>query len=121
MINDKDLVLSEAEWRKRLSPEQYRVMRQRGTEAPFSGKFDQFWRTGKYMCAGCGEELFASKSKYDAGCGWPSFFEAVDKGNIQLTEDVSQARVRTEVRCARCGSHLGHLFADGHEPTRNRY
>ena len=107
--------------KNKLTPEQYRVMREKGTEPPFSGEFDQFWQTGVYKCAACGEELFFSKTKYDAGCGWPSFYDAVDMGKIELKEDASQGMVRTEVKCAKCGSHLGHLFDDGPEPTGKRY
>lgn len=113
--------MEEIDWKKKLTPQQYQVMREKGTEPPFSGQFDQFWQTGVYKCVACGEELFSSKTKYDAGCGWPSFYDAVDEGKIELAEDTSGGMERTEVKCARCGSHLGHLFGDGPEPTGKRY
>lgn len=113
--------MNDADWKKKLSPEQYRVMREKGTEPPFSGKFDQLWETGVYKCGACGTELFSSKTKYDAGCGWPSFYDAIDEGKIELMEDESGGMVRTEVKCVKCGGHLGHLFEDGPMPTGKRY
>lgn len=108
-------------WRDKLTPEQFHVLRDKGTELPFSGKFDKFFETGIYKCAACGTELFKSDTKYDARCGWPSFYDAVDKGNIELREDNSFGMRRTEVICKTCGGHLGHLFNDGPAPTRVRY
>lgn len=108
-------------WREKLTPEQYKVLREKATEPPFSGKFDQFFETGVYKCAGCGTELFSSKTKYDAECGWPSFYDAIDEGKIELKEDLSQGMVRTEILCKKCGGHLGHLFEDGPKPTGLRY
>jgi peptide-methionine (R)-S-oxide reductase len=112
---------TDAEWKEILSPEQYYVTRQKGTERPFSGKFDDFWETGIYKCIGCGTELFSSDTKFDAGCGWPSFYKAVDNGNILITKDYSHGMVREEVTCAKCGAHLGHVFDDGPAPTGKRY
>ena len=108
-----DLPRTEAEWRERLTPEQYRVLRQAGTERAFSGEYVDTDDEGVYRCAACGNVLFDSRSKYHSGCGWPSFTEAVAPGSVELLEDRSHGMVRTEVRCARCGSHLGHLFDDG--------
>lgn len=105
--------VSDKEWKKRLSEEQYRILREKGTEPPFSGKFDDFWSTGIYSCAACGNTLFRSESKYDAGCGWPSFWSAVDDAKILLVPDHSHGIERTEVKCGICGSHLGHVFDDG--------
>ncbi len=120
-MSDDPRQKDESFWRAKLTPEQYRVLREKSTEPPFSGKFDQFWETGIYKCAGCGAELFSSETKYDAECGWPSFYDAIDEGKIELKEDLSQGMVRTEVRCKKCGGHLGHLFDDGPKPTGLRY
>lgn len=103
----------ESYFKKNLTPEQYKILREAYTEPPFSGKFDDFWKSGVYRCAACKTILFSSKHKYDAGCGWPSFWEAVEDNNIKLEEDLSHGMVRTEVKCGVCGSHLGHLFDDG--------
>ena len=105
--------LSDKEWQKRLKPEQYKVLRQKDTEPPFSGKFDDFWRKGEYKCAGCGKTLFKSDYKYDAGCGWPSFWTAVNQAGIKLVPDNSYGMERTEVVCGNCNGHLGPLFDDG--------
>ncbi len=112
---------SEAEWKQLLSPEQYYVIRQKGTEAPFSGKFYKHIEKGTYVCAACGEELFKSDTKFDAGCGWPSFFEAIDSTKITYTRDTSHGMIRTEITCTKCGGHLGHVFDDGPQPTGLRY
>lgn len=104
---------SDEELRKRLTPEQYRVVREKGTEPPFTGKFDQFFETGVYKCVACEQTLFKSDTKYDAGCGWPSFWDAVDSKNIELDSDSSLGMQRTEVKCGNCGAHLGHVFDDG--------
>jgi peptide methionine sulfoxide reductase msrA/msrB len=108
-------------WKKSLTAEQYKVLRQCGTERPFSGKYNDFWEEGTYYCAGCGTPLFASKAKYEHGTGWPSFFEPIEAGRLELREDRSFMMARTEVRCATCGGHLGHVFDDGPAPSRLHY
>ncbi len=112
---------SDAEWKKELSAEQYDVMRQCGTELPGSGKYDNFYKDGVYECAACGQVLFDSKTKYHSGSGWPSFYDIIAAGHVTLIEDRSLGMVRTEVRCSKCGSHLGHVFNDGPAPTHLRY
>lgn len=116
-----DVVKDEADWQKELSKEEYSVMRQCGTELPGTGKYYNFYRTGKYLCAACGQLLFDSKTKYPSGSGWPSFYDVISDSNVVLLEDYSYNMHRTEVKCARCGSHLGHVFHDGPEPTGLRY
>jgi len=112
--------MSEEEFKNKLSPEQYAVLRGRGTEAPFSGKLLHEKRDGTYRCAACGNPLFASGTKFDSGSGWPSFDDAIP-GSTKLVEDTSLGMKRTEVVCAKCGSHLGHLFDDGPTPSGKRY
>jgi peptide-methionine (R)-S-oxide reductase len=112
---------SEEEWKRELTPEQYRVMREKGTERPFSGKYESFWENGVYKCGACGEPLFESESKFDAGCGWPSFSAPINNQNVNEHEDKSLWMKRTEVTCANCGAHLGHVFDDGPGPTGLRY
>ena len=111
---------SEDEWRRRLTPEQYRVLRGKGTEIPFTGKLLFNKEKGVYVCAACGAELFSSDTKYDSSCGWPSFYAAL-KDRVELHEDKSFGMVRIEVTCKRCGGHLGHVFDDGPEPTGKRF
>ena len=111
---------SNEEWKKKLTSEQYRTLREKATELPFSGKLLQNKEKGVYVCAGCGAELFSSDTKYDSGCGWPSFY-AANKEKIELKEDVSHGMTRIEVLCKKCGGHLGHVFDDGPQPTGQRY
>lgn len=112
---------SEAEWKSKLTPEQFTVLREKGTERPFTGKFEAHWEPGVYTCAACGNELFLSDTKFDAGCGWPSFYEALDKTKIIERIDKTHGMMRTEIVCAKCGGHLGHVFNDGPNPTGLRY
>ncbi|MFW6061317.1 MAG: peptide-methionine (R)-S-oxide reductase MsrB [Planctomycetota bacterium] len=112
---------SDAEWREELTAEQYRILRKRGTEPAFAGKYYNTKASGTYVCAGCGEPLFRSDDKYNSGSGWPSFTKPADDGNVETEADRSLGMVRTEVHCARCGGHLGHVFPDGPRPTGQRY
>ena len=115
-----EIVKTEAEWRTRLTPEQFRVLREHGTERAGSSPLDKEYGTGGYRCAGCGLPLFASNTKFDSGTGWPSFWEPLD-GAVETSRDRSFFMVRTEVHCQRCGGHLGHVFDDGPAPTGLRY
>jgi len=112
---------SDTEWRAQLTPEQYRILRQKGTEPAFSGAYWNHKEKGLYRCAGCGATLFSSETKYDSGCGWPSFYAPADPRAVVQQPDYSHGMVRTEVLCARCGGHLGHVFPDGPKPTGLRY
>ena len=112
--------LSEQEWKKKLTPEEYHILREKGTERPFTGEYDKFYEDGTYKCAGCGTELFSSSSKYDSGCGWPAFYEALPE-KIEESEDNSFGMRRIEITCENCGGHLGHVFNDGPQPSGLRY
>jgi peptide-methionine (R)-S-oxide reductase len=114
--------LSDAEWRKRLTPAQYEVLRQKGTERAFTGEYDGQFEKGTYACAACGQELFESETKFNSGCGWPAFYAAKAGDRVKLTPDYAHGMTRVEVTCARCGSHLGHVFNDApDQPTGQRY
>ena len=120
-MDKHEVVKSEEEWKKTLTPEQYQVLREKGTERPFTGKYWNHHEDGTYTCAACGQELFKSNTKFDSDCGWPSFWDAVDKSKIETRDDFSFGMHRIEVVCRRCGGHLGHLFNDGPNPTGQRY
>jgi peptide-methionine (R)-S-oxide reductase len=120
MTPQKPMPENDAEWKEMLTPEQYRILRGKGTEAPFSGKLVYEKRDGVYRCAACGNPLFSSEAKFDSGTGWPSFDEAL-RGSVEYKTDESDGMERTEILCSRCGSHLGHLFDDGPTATGKRY
>lgn len=117
----KEIKKSESEWKKILSKEEYYILREKGTEKPFSGKLLENKKKGIYLCKACGNELFSSETKFDSGSGWPSFYDVISKDKIKLNADRSYYLIRTEVVCSRCGSHLGHMFDDGPNPTGKRY
>lgn len=110
-----------AEWRKVLSPEQYHVTRQKGTEPPFTGEYENTEAEGTYVCVCCGQPLFASEAKYHSGSGWPSYWQPIKAENVEMERDISHGMVRTEVMCSRCDAHLGHVFEDGPQPTGLRF
>jgi peptide-methionine (R)-S-oxide reductase len=122
-MSDKveNVTKTEEEWQKSLTPEEYRVLRQKGTERAFTGAYWNSHEAARYRCAGCGAELFDSDTKFDSGCGWPSFTAPMDQNVVSEELDTSHGMVRTEVMCARCGGHLGHVFPDGPAPTGLRY
>ena len=120
MKKQKKNELTEEEWKKKLSPEEFHILREKGTERPFTGEYDKFYKNGTYKCAGCGTELFTSSSKYDSGCGWPAFYEAMPE-KIQESSDNSFGMERVEITCENCGGHLGHVFNDGPQPSGLRY
>lgn len=117
----KKIVKSDEDWRKELTPEQYHITREKGTERAFTGKYYQTKDAGVYRCVGCGNELFSSETKYDSGCGWPSFYAPIAEEKIEETEDRSYGMIRTEITCSYCDAHLGHVFDDGPNPTGLRY
>ena len=119
-MSDK-VIKTDEQWKQLLTDEQYRITRQKATEPAFSGKYDNFKETGSYRCVCCGNELFSSDTKFDSGCGWPSFWTPTSEDNIQTAIDKSLSMVRTEVLCSRCNAHLGHIFEDGPKPTGLRY
>lgn len=118
---NRNIQRTDEEWKKTLSPEQYRVLRAQGTEAPFQNEYWNFKEAGSYQCAGCGEPLFTSATKFDSGTGWPSFTEPISSQIVGETTDISHGMSRTEVHCSKCGGHLGHVFHDGPQPTGRRY
>ena len=116
-----DTNISTEEWNKKLTKEQYKVLREKGTEPAFTGKYWNQHEKGVYKCAGCGAPLFSSETKFESGSGWPSFYEPIDEANVQEEKDTSHGMVRTEILCKNCGGHLGHVFNDGPKPTGCRY
>ena len=112
---------TDAEWQEQLTPEQYRILRRKGTERAFTGRYWDAETPGVYRCAGCGQDLFASGVKFDAGCGWPSFSRPLEEARVEEHQDSGHGMIRTEVTCRRCGGHLGHVFPDGPPPTGLRY
>ncbi len=122
MNNDTKVIKTDEEWRKELTPEQYRIMREKGTEAPFTGEYTDNHDTGMFKCAACDNELFSSGTKFDSGSGWPSFYEPINNDHVETIEDNSGGMVRQEVVCKKCGAHLGHVFPDGpQDKTGLRY
>lgn len=120
-MTESDAKHDDQHWKQTLSPEQYRITRQAGTEAPFTGPYWNEKAPGIYHCVCCRQPLFDAETKYDSGTGWPSFYDVIDQGAIELRRDASHGMVRTEALCAKCGAHLGHVFEDGPDPTGKRY
>ena len=118
---EPEIPQTEREWKKKLTRKQYYVLREKGTERAFTGKYDKFFRPGMYQCAGCGEVLFTSDAKYDSGCGWPAFSSPAEGDAVEESRDTSLGMVRTEITCSNCGGHLGHVFNDGPPETGLRY
>jgi peptide-methionine (R)-S-oxide reductase len=125
MTNDHleyPIIKTEEEWKKLLGDFSYSILREKATERPFSSEYEKFWEPGIYVCKGCDSELFTSETKFDAGCGWPSFYQSIDKKNVKEILDLSHGMTRVEVVCSHCGGHLGHVFNDGYDqPTGLRY
>ncbi len=120
-MNETEKQINDEDWCKKLTKEQYEVLREKSTERPFTGKYWDNHEKGKYYCAGCGAPLFDSETKFESGCGWPSFYAPVDENKIETKTDKSLGMRRTEVLCKKCGGHLGHVFPDGPKPTGKRY
>jgi peptide-methionine (R)-S-oxide reductase len=120
-MTEARIAKSDAQWRQDLTPEQYNILRQKGTERPFTGEYYHNKAAGSYLCAACGQELFSADAKYESGSGWPSYWQPVNADAVETQRDNSHFMVRTEVMCSRCGGHLGHLFDDGPRPTGLRY
>jgi len=118
---ENKVLKTEQEWRDQLTPEQYRILREKGTERPYTGIYDKFFERGTYHCAACDQALFESDTKFDSGCGWPAFFAPLLEDNVHISIDRSFGMIREEVTCSKCGSHLGHVFNDGPPPTHRRY
>lgn len=118
---EKKIIKSDEEWKKELTPEEYYVLREKGTERAFTGEFYENHEDGTYLCAACGNELFSSDTKYESGSGWPSYWAPLSEDNVEIETDRSHGMIRSEVKCSRCGSHLGHVFDDGPNPTGKRY
>jgi peptide-methionine (R)-S-oxide reductase len=118
---ENKVIKTEEEWKKELTPEEYHVLREKGTERAFTGEYNDFKEKGMYLCAACGNELFSSDAKYNSGSGWPSYWQPVSMDKVKLEKDMNLGMTRTEVTCAKCGGHLGHVFEDGPEPTGLRY
>ena len=112
---------TDEEWQACLTPQEYQILREKGTERAFTGKYYKHKEEGTYICAGCDNKLFSSETKYDSGSGWPAFFDALDKSKVNTKRDLSFGMIRTEITCAKCDSHLGHVFEDGPKPTGLRY
>jgi peptide-methionine (R)-S-oxide reductase len=120
-MNMEKIAKSDAEWRQELSPEEYHILREKGTERAFTGEYYKTKTPGTYLCRACGNELFSSETKYESGSGWPSFYKPLNPDAVEQHEDNSYGMERVEITCARCGSHLGHVFPDGPRPTGMRY
>ncbi len=119
--NKPEINLTNAEWKQKLTPQQYYITRDKGTEKPYTGQYYNFFEKGIYTCVCCGNELFESDTKFESGCGWPSFFDVYSNKNVTLREDKSAGMIRTEILCKKCEAHLGHVFEDGPPPTGLRY